>query len=295
MSNAAHGESLQHTVYSTPFKVEPEFEYRDTPSNYPDRHIGADKLPEKMKVWKVQDSERGNVVYRSYGFEDSPDAEAIAVGFNFGKEYGAVGIGRHGNILQWGYADPPSKMTEAGRKLFLNCICYIHQFDRLPPLVYRAASHRFNAIRLALLIDRITDESFFSSTFAPGLIDEYRGDPQGLADYYRENIEFIYRDSTFLVDSELKDLGLTSNRTPETLEKLIELLGSPQQSEVALRLLERYTGRSFVSAERWQQWFETNRERFFFSDIGGFKFFVRPEDYPVGQRNQSAIGQALFR
>lgn len=295
MSNAAHGESLEHSVYHTPFKVEPKFEYRDTPDNYPDRHIGADKLPEKMKVWPVQKSERGNVVSRSYGFEDSPDAEVIALGFNGGKEYGAVGIARHGHVLQWGYGDPPSRMTEAGRKLFLNCICYIHKFDRTAPLIRRTAGHRLNAVRLALLINRITDKSFFSSTFAPELMEKYQGDPEGLADYYRENLEFIYRDQTFVVDAELKDLGLTSNRTTETLGKLIGLLGDAARGEKAGVLLARYTNESFSSREQWQQWFDENKDSVFFSDTAGYKFAVVPEGYPVGQKNQTAIGKALYR
>ena len=241
MANAAHGESLEHEVYHTPFKVEPDFEYHKTPANYHDRHIGTDKLPNKMKVWKVQASERGNVVSRSYGFEDSPDAEVIALGLNNGKEYGAVGIGRHAHVLQWGYFDPPSRMTEAGRRLFLNCISYIHRFDRVRPLVRRESSHRLNAIRLALLIDRIEDKKFFSSTFAPELMEKYKGNAKGLADYYRENLEFVYRERGFQVDPELKELGLESNRTVETLGRLIELLDDPQRAEKATRALNRYT------------------------------------------------------
>ncbi|HUV63523.1 MAG TPA: hypothetical protein VMW24_06460 [Sedimentisphaerales bacterium] len=301
MANAAHGESLEHEVYHTPFKVEPEFEDRKTPANYHDRHIGTDKLPDKMKVWKVQTSERGNVVSRSYGFEDSPDAEAIALGFNHGKEYGAVGIGRHANVLQWGYFDPPSQMTDAGRRLFLNCICYIHRFDGVRPLVHTNASHRLNAIRLAPLIDRIDDKSFFSSTFAPELMEKYKGNAKGLADYYRQDIELVYRDSrgggTFQIDTDLKELSLESNRTVETLGRLIELLGDPQQAEKAGRLLERYTSQSndFSSAEQWRQWLSENKDRIFFSDVGGYKFFVIPEGYPVGQKNQTEIGRALFR
>jgi hypothetical protein len=301
MANAAHGESLEHEVYHTPFKVEPDFEYRKTPANYHDRHIGTDKLPDQMKVWKVQNSKSGNVVSRSYGFEDSPDAEAIALGFNRGKEYGAVGIGRHANVLQWGYFDPPSQMTEAGRKLFLNCICCIHRFDRVRPLVHTNGSHRLNAIRLALLIDRIQDESFFSSTFAPELMEKYKGNAQGLADYYRQNLELVYRDShagfTFQIDAELKALGLESNRTVDTLGRLIKLLDDPQQAEEARQLLERYTDQhKYMSTdEQWRPWFDQNKDRIFFSDVGGYKFFVVPEGYPVGQKNQTAIGQALFR
>ncbi|MHC4510241.1 MAG: hypothetical protein ACYTAO_15020 [Planctomycetota bacterium] len=301
MANAAHGESLEHEVYHTPFKVEPDFESRKTPANYHGRHIGTDTLPDEMKVWKVQDSESGNVVSRSYGFEDSPDAEAIALGFNRGKEYGAVGIGRHAHVLQWGYFDPPSQMTEAGRKLFLNCICYIHRFDGVRPLVNTNASHRLNAIRLALLIDRIEDKGFFSSTFAPELMEKYKGNAKGLADYYRQNLECVYRDrrggSTFQIDTDLKELGLESNRTAETLGKVIDLLGDRRQAEKARHLLERYTDqyKYISSAEQWQQWFNENKDRIFFSDVGGYKFFVVPEGYPVGQKNQTAIGRALFR
>ena len=42
-----------------------------------------------------------------------------------GKMNGAVAVGRHGNFLQWGFSAPPSKMTDAGQKLFVNCLYYI--------------------------------------------------------------------------------------------------------------------------------------------------------------------------
>jgi hypothetical protein len=295
MSNAAHGESLDHDVYRTPFKVEPEFEDAKTPPNYFDRHLGTDKLPDKMKIWRVQSSDRGNVVCRAYGFEDSPDAEVIAQGFNRGKEYGAVGIGRHGNVLQWGYGDPPSQMTEAGRKLFLNGICYIHKFDGRPPLVYRTSSHRLNAIRLALLIDRIEDKQFFSSTFTPEQMDKYKGNAKGLADFYRQSLDLVRRDKTFVLDAELQDLGLRSNRSVETLDKLIALLDDKAHAETARQLLARYTNESFRSPEQWRQWFDSNKGKFYFSDVGGYKFFIVPEGYPLGRKNQTAIGKTLYR
>jgi hypothetical protein len=297
MANAAHGESLQHEVYHKPFEVEPEMEFQKTPHNYHDRHLGHDKLPDEMKVWKVQQSERGNVVSWAYGFEDSPDAEVIVLGFNRGKEYGAVGIGRHANILQWGYFDPPSRMTEAGQKLFLNCICYIHRFDGCKPLVKTNSSHRLNAVRLALLIDQIKNKSFFSHSFAPELMQKYEGNAKGLADYYRENLECVYRDGTYKVDVELKNLGLQSNRTVETLGQLIKLLDNPAHSEKASLLLKRYTNewKRFNSKRQWRPWYDENREKIFFSDVGGYKFFVVPERYPIGQKNQTKIGKELFR
>jgi hypothetical protein len=281
MADAAHAGSFEHEIFSKLFNVEPQFEYYKTPPNYYDRHLGDDKLPGQMKVWLVQKTGKkyGSVVARSYGFTDSPDAEALVLGFNTGKEYGAVGIGRHGNFLQWGYWAPPSQMTEAGRKLFLNCICYIHKFDGKPPLIRRVSSHRWNAIRLAVLINRIKDKTFFSSTFSPELMEKYDGDPNGLAQYYKDDFELIYRDKVFLIDNELKSLGIKSNREIGTLEKLISLLEDQKKADTARFLLARYTTESFQNAEQWRSWFDDNKERIFFSDVGGYKFFVVPKGY----------------
>ena len=280
MGNAAHVGSFEHEVYSKPYKVEPQPETRKTPGNYR-RFPDGDKLPDTMKVWLVQNTDKsaGSVVSRSYGFTDSPDAEIIALGFNTGKEYGAVGIGRHGNFLQWGYWAPPSQMTEAGKNLFLNCICYIHKFDNKPPLIRRESSQRMNAIRLAALIDRIKDESFFSRTFPADLKKKYEGNPDGLVRYYRNEFEFIYRDRVFLIDNELKSLGFESNRKIETLEKLIALFNDDTKADTAKLLLKRYTNESFQTPQQWQSWFDDNKDRIFFTDFGGYKFLVVPEGY----------------
>lgn len=283
MSDAAHGESLQHEVFSKPFKVEPQFEYWKTPENYRETYRGEGKLPDKIKVWRIQNTGKdyGSVVARSYGFTDSPDAEILVPGFNRGKEYGAVGVGRHGNFLQWGYCAPPSKMTEAGRKFFLNCICYIHKFDGKAPLIRRRSSQRLSALGLAGIITRVVGDKkkFFTRTFPAELWDKYGTDPDGLVKYYKENLEFIYYEKVFKIDSELKSLGLNSNRSIETLERLITLLSDSTKADTARLLLSRYTNESFKTMEEWQKWFENNRDRIFFSDVGSYKFFVTPKDY----------------
>jgi len=211
-----------------------------------------------MKVWRVQDHSKvygkipNSVVARAYGFTDSPDAEVLAKGFNTGKEYGAVGVGRQGNYLQWGYSLPPSKMTEAGKKFFLNCICYIHKFDGKGALIRRIATHRLDTIRLAPLAERLwqrrkNDESF--TPFIPeDVTKKFSGDPNGLVQYYKDDLELIYRDRQFHVDSELKLLGIYSNRSLDTLEQLIGLLEDDAHADTARRLLARYTNQSFQTA-----------------------------------------------
>ncbi|MDT8302710.1 MAG: hypothetical protein RQ760_14600 [Sedimentisphaerales bacterium] len=283
MADAAHAELLEHEVYQKPFKVEPEFEMKKTPSNYHGRNLSEDKLPDEMKVWNVQNSGKryGSVVARAYGFTDSPDAEVLAKGFNTGKEYGAVGVGRHGNFLQWGYSSSPSKMTDAGRKFFINCICYISKFDGKAPLVRRASSDRLNAMRLAAIITRISGDKkeFFMRLFPAEFWEKYGTDPDGLVKYYRENIEFVYWDKKYLIDSEIKSLGLDSNRSLDNLERLIGFLQDETKADTAKLLLARYTYLFFQNAQGWKQWFENNRKRIYFSDVGGYKFLVVPEGY----------------
>lgn len=284
MRDGAHVGPMNHEIFHKPYAIESVVESWDTPSSYVRRRLPNEpNLPKKMDVWRIQGTGnrggQGGVVARAYGFKDSPDAEALLLGVNSGKEYGAVGVGRQGNVLQWGYAAPPAKMSEMGRRLFINCLCYISRFDGKLPLVRRAGYPRENALRLAALITRIKDESFFSSTFAPELQEKYKGDPDGLVKYYLDDYELIYRDRHFAIDKELKSLGIQSNREIETLERLIECLGERKHARTARLLLGRYTDQTFSGSAHWKDWLTANRDRIYFSDFGGYKFRVVPKGY----------------
>ena len=281
MGDAAQGEPRRHEVFSTPFKVQPAFETWSTPRNYRGYPGGKD-LPEQTKVWRVQKTGKdfGSVAAHSYGFEDSPDAEILTPGFNVGKESGAVGVGRHANFLQWGFSAPPSQMTDPGKRFFLNCVCYIHRFEGNVPLIRVQSSDRLTAVHLAMLLNQIKDPKFRTNTFSPELLAKSKGEAGALAKCYQDDLELIYRDKVFRVDEDLRLLGLKSNRKLETLQRLIELLGDPRQGPAARKSLGRYTRESFETPGEWQTWFTKNRGRIFFTDVGGYKFLVRPEGYP---------------
>jgi hypothetical protein len=241
-----------------------------------------------MKVWRVQKigKKGGGSVPVWDGFPDSPDEEILALGFNTGRAYGTAGIGRQGNFLQWGYSGSPSQMTEAGQKLLVNCIHYIHRFDGQPPLVrlpYDGAP-RISALAYAYGINRVKDpKSWFLSAFPEALYEKYHLDPNGLMGYYRSNMEWVYGDGkvSFRVDEELKDLDLDSNRKIAGLQRLIELLDDAQHAATARKLLSRYTECSFETPPQWQQWFDKNKNRLYFTDTGGYKFKVVPEGYLI--------------
>ena len=247
-----------------------------------------------MKVWLVQKIGKkggGSVPYGD-DFPDSPDEEVLALGFNTGRPYGTPGIGRQGNFLQWGYSAAPSQMTEAGQKLLVNCIHYIHRFDGKPPLVRPAsASPRIRALSCAYNSNRVRDpKGFFLNCFPEALYEKYHLDPNGLMEYYRPNIEWVYEGGgvSFRVDEELKGLGIDSNRKIAGLQRLIELLDDAQHAATAQKLLSRYTECSFETPPQWRQWFDENKNRLYFTDTGGYKFKVVPEGYSVGQSSRTS-------
>ncbi len=112
----------------------------NTPDSYLRTLPEGKTLGKTMQVWYVQKAKTRikGVVCRVIKPEDSPEVETVMLGFEVetvmlgfapGKSYEAAAICRHGNFLQWGHAAAPSEMTQAGRNLFVNCICYIHKFD----------------------------------------------------------------------------------------------------------------------------------------------------------------------
>ncbi len=261
------------------------------------RHPEAGDLPEKTDVWLVQNSGKrfSGAISSAYRFEGGWDDESLVAGC-CGKSYPHTAIGRHGNFLQWGFDEPPSKMTEDGRKLLVNCICYITRFAGRPPLTRRQTSNRRSAFALR--------------AFADELAEQYEGREEELYQLHKDNIELMrYQQKRirqnvyalwFPIDFELKSLGIASNRRVSTLERLISLLEADRSASdrpdgflarwmarraqakrqaTALKLLKRYTNEDFDTKAQWQRWLDANRDRLFFSDFGGYKFYVAPERY----------------
>ena len=102
-----------------------------------------------------------------------------------------------------------------------------------------------------------------------------------MAALYLQQIELVYCDpqGQFIIDKQLQDLGIASNRKVETLDKLVSLLAQPQHAAVAQQALQRYTGLTLNTPQQWRQWLTANRPRLFFSDVGGYKFFILPQGY----------------
>src|SRR5262249_6063468 len=93
-----------------------------------------------------------------YGFADSPDSEVIAQGIAQ-KGPDTLALGRQANFFLWGFSAPPSDMTSAGQRLFVNVVAYMRQFEGQKPLVHKTSYSREWALRYALLPRSLTPEA----------------------------------------------------------------------------------------------------------------------------------------
>jgi hypothetical protein len=103
------------------------------------------------------------------------------------------------------------------------------------------------------------------------------------AAYYKENFEYFRKEigqDAFEVDEEAKAIG-PSNRSVEMLARCVSKLENKEQPDLALRLLKRYTQEDFKTAGQWRAWLDANRSRLFFSDVGGYKFFLARTERPA--------------
>src|SRR5690606_36636622 len=76
---------------------------------------------------------RIGLVARGARFNESPDTEYISSGV-CQKDVSAVALGRHGNFFLWGFGASPAGMTEEGKKVFVNAVAYMAQFDGRTPI-----------------------------------------------------------------------------------------------------------------------------------------------------------------
>jgi hypothetical protein len=125
----------------------------------------------------------------------------------------------------------------------------------------------------------IKDEKYIERNFPEEVRKRCGSEAEKYLTYYRENLEYLYPvppRNLLAVDEDVKSLGV-SNRKIELLERCISLLEKGEKMELARRILQRYTNELFVDTKEWRDWLEKNRQRLFFSDFGGYKFYVAPQ------------------
>lgn len=266
---------LDHSIFKGP--LDPKLELGDTevPESYRS-YPGGKELGKTLKSWKVQsgkfpDAIDVGLVSGPWGFEDSPDAEKISSGIN-SKGPEAVAIGRHGNWFLWGFSGDPEQMTESGRRVFINAVCYMKNFDGLTPLAPKVSRSR-DVLPVYIGFSRKY------SSYLNGFPDDVRRMPglseEKLEAWRRENVESIRLEgSTFRIDTDVKALGV-SNRKVEFFDAVLSRLAKDEKDELAWRAVRRYVPEpKFENVAELRAWVDENRARLFFSDVGGYRWFL---------------------
>ncbi len=80
-----------------------------------------------------------------------------------------------------------------------------------------------------------------------------------------------------MLDADVQALNCGFDR-PELFEKAISALRAPDRAALAQRVLARYVpeGPGSAAADEWQAWYQTNRPYLFFSEWGGYRWYVDP-------------------
>jgi len=280
---------------------------RETPRNYRSWPGGKD-LPDQLDCWAVQtgtlvkEIDYG-LVSTPQGFEDSPDAEVICSGIN-SKGPTSVAIGRHANLMLWGFEGDPTQMTEGARRLFLTAIAYMKRFDGHGPLTPKVTEAREDAL-LWFGFYGSGDKplpDFVRKRYSAELWKLAGDDFRKLEQVVRANLEYLRcerrsvevtferpesraasRAQTQVSKIELDVVGLdedaqalgVSTRSLELLDAIAAALQRDEKNERARRLLARYLPeQKDASAASLASWLGANRRRLFLSDVGGYRWFV---------------------
>lgn len=92
--------------------------------------------------------------------------------------------------------------------------------------------------------------------------------------YYTYNRPYFYAKGYDLkVDEDARELGLANN-DKKLLDTCITLLEQQRDTARARRVLEHYTLCRFAEPQQWRKWYETYKDKLFFSESGGYLWLV---------------------
>lgn len=113
-------------------------------------------------------------------------------------------------------------------------------------------------------------------------------DEEAYLKFYKENKPYFYGGEgiyTLEIDQDCKSWGIANNN-PELLNHAITILEKAEAGdqdakwhvEKAHRILDRYSLCKFKTTKEWRDWYESRKEKIFFSESGGWYFMVNTTD-----------------
>lgn len=223
-----------------------------------------------------------------YEHEGTPELEVLCGGIN-SKTPQAGAVWRQGNLLHFGFEPSPEQLNDNGRALLVNSIVYIARFTEDRPILQTPSPFAPDGKRI---FDRDAIQRFLDNKdrrrevlkykVAPAVYTGLQGeDRDGIAEWFQKVRPYIRanEDGKLAVDAEAREFGVSPSQ-PKFFEQAIAALQNPGEAAVtARRLLGRYApsgpGRN-ASADEWRSWWNANRPYLFFSDSGGYRWYIDP-------------------
>jgi hypothetical protein len=217
---------------------------------------------------------------------DSPEMEVFCGGLN-SKIASAAAIWRQGNLLHFGFEPSPAALNETGRALLVNAVVYISRFTEDRPIPRTPSPFEGVEATTRAQADRLLRQpkpsaDYLTWYFSPAA--RQAGNTRDMAAFkkwYRENRSFLRDDpktGKLTLDAEAKALGV-GPASPEFFARAGTLLAEGgAAADRARRLLRRYAPEGPASGDgaAWRAWWERHRPYLFFSDSGGYRWYVDP-------------------
>lgn len=271
----AHHINMQHAIFKGPLEnVTPTLQMKTTPDGIFHYTTGAN-VPREIPMWRVQNlgyldgkDVRIGLVARGNRFSESPDAETISSGV-CAKDVGAVALGRHGNFFLWGFSASPAQMTDEAKKVFVNTVAYIRQFDGQTPVARKYNDRMATTDDVREIIANATKEHY----------DEYVRE----ITTFNENNE---KEKKRIDDKKASGLQLTSSE-----ESSLQYLGRPQKipswEEYLKTVMRKFSAQFGSDAVAFQKYLTDNFGYLYCDPTKFFEFSIDEDAKAIGISNHN--------
>lgn len=126
----------------------------------------------------------------------------------------------------------------------------------------------------------------------PELYKYFGTNTQLYVDYYTYNRPYFYGVGYDLkIDETARDWGIANN-DKRLLETCISKLENDSHDKKALEELERYTLCRFKTPQEWRNWYETYKDKLFFSEGGGYLWLVNESGEGIPGNDYSVLEES---
>ena len=233
----------------------------------------------------INKSERGWCTYY-YEFADVPEVEVFCGGVNE-KTPRASAVWRQGNLLHFGFEQSPKELNEAGRALLVNSIVYISRFTEDRPI--DETQSVFGPVKIALSRRRARAHFFndqyqlewATNVFSPAALASFNWHDRATAKAWFESAQSWLHPgpgNLLEIDTEVKSLG-TPIDAADFFPKVIAALRAERTRAAASSALLRYAPEgpgANGSVDQWEKWWRDNSPYLFYSELGGYRWYVDP-------------------